>query len=391
MVGRRIVSRILPITVVLGFGLAMLLSAGLASAQTIEAQTALCTDENEAPEQRLPACNWLIDTAEGISDERRASFYAHRANAYSEMQEYQLATADYDRAISSNPEDVIAISNRATAYRYLGQHDLAIQDYDRAIRLDPHNPVHFFNRAGAHSEEGQYLEAIEDYTRTIELNPDLPPVHMDRANAYVETEQYARAIEDFTAVIRLAPDHADAYAGRANAYANTRQFERAIKDFREAILLEPDNDFIYVNLGYAYFEIGQYKDALASIEEALTLDPDNVRAQGALAWLYAAAKDPAYRKGDEALRLAREAVLARPSPEYLKTLAAAYVEIGDPDNAFAAYQDAILLGGSGVISAYQAYLADKKFYAGPVNGIFDPATEAAIRACIGAGCKLLAD
>ncbi len=390
MVRRRIASRSLSAVAVV-FAIAAFAPHSSARAETPAALENRCTDDNEAPEQRIAACTQLIDTANGLSDEQRARLYGLRANAYAEEQDFNYAIEDYSRAIDGKPDDVIAIANRATAYRYLGQHDLAIEDYDRAIRLDSTNPVLFFNRGGAHSELGNYDRAIEDYSRTIELNPDLPPVHMDRANAYVETAQFARAIEDYTAVIRLVPDYAEAYGNRGNSYSNLRQFDRAISDYNEAIRLEPDNDFIYVNLAYAYQDIGQYKDALASIDTALNLDLDSVRAQGALAWLYATAKDPAYRNGEKALRLAREVVEARREPNYLNILAAAYVEIGDKENAIVSYRDALQLGGAAMVASYQSDLLAKKIYTGPITGNLDRATEAAIRACVTARCKLLAN
>lgn len=366
-------------------------SALPAVAETLAVLENLCADDKEAPEQRINACTHLIDFAAGITGAQRTRYFGQRANAYAELQEFSLAIDDYDRAIAGKPDDVVAIANRASAYRYLGQHDLAIEDYDRVIRLDPDNAVHFFNRGGAYSELGNYDKAIEDYSRTVELNPDLPPVRMDRANAYVEIGRFDLALEDYTAVIRLVPNSPDAFANRGDAYANLRQFSHAASDYANAILFEPDNDSLYVNLGYAYMDNGQYKESLASLGEALKLDSENIRAQGALAWLFASARDPAYRNGNDALLMAREVVAARREPDYLKTLAAAYVEIGEPENAFTAYKDAMLLGGASVVASYQAYLADRKIYLGPVNGDLDGATEAAIRACIAAGCKLLAD
>ena len=106
----------------------------------------------------------------------------------------------------------------------------------------------------------------------------------------------------------------------------------------------------------------------------------------------ATAKEARFRDGAEAVRLARKAVeIEAKNTSYYDTLAAAYVEAGETERALAAYRHAMVLGGEQRVRSYQDYLRKNGFYGGSVDGLSGPVTEAALKACIEAGCKLLAD
>lgn len=62
------------------------------------------------------------------------------------------------------------------------QYDLAIADYTKAIQLNNNNGYVFTLRGGAYSQQGLYDLAIKDYDRAIELNPNdiMPRVYKKR-------------------------------------------------------------------------------------------------------------------------------------------------------------------------------------------------------------------
>ena len=66
--------------------------------------------------------------------------YLNRGIAKSELSDHTAAIADYDRAISINPNYALAYNNRGNAKRDLGDPAAAIADYDRAISIVPTTP-----------------------------------------------------------------------------------------------------------------------------------------------------------------------------------------------------------------------------------------------------------
>ena len=102
-------------------------------------------------------------------------------------------------------------------------------------------------------------------------------------------------------MIRLNPKYAPVYASRAIAFGKNKQYEKAIADYKELIRLEPKNA-----LGHNNY-----------------------------AWLLATAPEEKVRDGKLAVELAKKAIEFEPKKAawYGDTLAAAYAEIGDFDEA----------------------------------------------------------
>jgi len=61
-------------------------------------------------------------------------------------------------------------------HRKLENYDLALADYSKAIELDPNKPVYYNNRGNTHNKLENYDLALADYSKAIELDPnfDLP-------------------------------------------------------------------------------------------------------------------------------------------------------------------------------------------------------------------------
>jgi tetratricopeptide (TPR) repeat protein len=146
---------------------------------------------------------------------------------------------------------------------------------------------------------------------------------------------YDLAIAEFSEAIRLNPDNSMAYFHRANAYRQKNDFDRAIANYNDVIRLNPDYSEAYNNRGFAYVRKGDYDKAIADFNEAIRLSPTNAVAYNNLARLLTVCPDANVRNGEKAVVYAKKAceLSEWKTPPYLDTLAAAYAEAGDFDNA----------------------------------------------------------
>jgi len=63
--------------------------------------------------------------------------FNNRGNALKDLQRFEEALADYDRAIAASPDFTEAHYNRGVALLELKKPDEALASYDRAIALKP--------------------------------------------------------------------------------------------------------------------------------------------------------------------------------------------------------------------------------------------------------------
>ena len=199
-----------------------------------------------------------------------------------------------------------------------GNYDLAIHYYTRAIQSgelsDENVAITFNNRGIAYWNKGEYDRAIRDYDQAIGLKPDFADAFNNRGYTFFLKGEYDRAIREYDQAILLKPDFPLAFNNRGIAYRNKGNYDRAIRDYDQAIRLKPD-----------------YATAFNNKAAALNLKARKL-----------ATSSSAYeRDGEEAVRLAREAVRLKDDPYNRDTLAAAYAEARRVAAAVAEQQRAI--------------------------------------------------
>ena len=146
-----------------------------------------------------------------------------------------------------------------------GRYDLALADYDRALALDAEDGETWHSRGLAHAALKRFDLAIGDYDRAIRLNPGFVEAHYYRGRADLEMKQFADAVRDYSAVIALNPNSAEAYKNRAIAWALTGRRDEAERDLTQAIALKPDYALAYYTRAQLYSEMKKYAEALADI------------------------------------------------------------------------------------------------------------------------------
>ena len=128
---------------------------------------------------------------------------------------------------------------------------------------------------------------------------------------------------------------------------------KAIEAATQILRKDPDNFAALRFRADAYLNIGKHAEAIADFDKAYALKEDDESLLNNFAWVLATSPDDKLRDGARAVKLATKAAEATgyETPHILSTLAAAYAETGDFENAAKWSQKAVELSQKDVDEA----------------------------------------
>lgn len=264
-----------------------------------------------------------------------ATGYAYRGAYFMSRGKPRDAMPDLDKALQLEPLNTRALLHRGIAWSLQGHLDEALDDLDQAVKTSPEEPDAHAYRGAVLLQAGKYDDAFDDLNTALALRPNDPKVLAQRGLAQTQKGNLALGLADFDQAIRLNPAEPHFYAWRANALNETNQLDKALEDLNHAIAMNPREPSFYRVRGRTYTKQHKYREALADMEHSRELNPDSMDSCNSLAWLRATCPDASVRNGAEAVKLATQACESTRFGLWaaLDTLAAAYAEAGDFDQA----------------------------------------------------------
>ncbi len=185
----------------------------------------------QPPQQAAPDAETHYKKGTKLKDERK----------------YDLAIAEYTKAIELDPNHTSAYFNRGILYLYNAQPDRAIADYSKVIKINPKHALAHHNRGIAHDNKNKVELAIADYSKAIELNPQLTSAYYNRADLFRKMGKYDRAIADYDKAIEIKPRYAKALLWRASLNAQLGNWPDARRDYNTA--QQADSALVTRNVG----------------------------------------------------------------------------------------------------------------------------------------------
>jgi tetratricopeptide (TPR) repeat protein len=185
-----------------------------------------------------------------------------------------------------------------------GDDEAALGEYraalERAAELDGPSSANVHAAIGAlHARRGDSGAAVGAFENAVEADPSRLDLRVRLSELLVIEGRYVRAVESYEAVLQRDPRLLSARLGQSLALLQSEEYRRAV----------------------------------TVLEEGLDLEPDDLVLGNALARLLATAPDPEIRDGERALGIARRVFDASRSPQHAETVAMAYAELGDFEEA----------------------------------------------------------
>lgn len=245
----------------------------------------------------------------------------------------------------------IALTLRARLSAAKGDLEQAVKDLDEALKQEPGNPALLLLRARLYYAEGRNALALRDVDEIRGLRPDLAEILELRGAILAALGKFDEAAREIATLLRDNPDNILVRLQLAIYLNAAGKSNQAIERFTEVLQVDPENAVAHRGRADAYLNIGQHDKAIADYEVALKGAPDDSGILNNFAWVLATSPDDPLRNGKRAVEMAEKACQLTDHQEahILSTLAAAYAEIGDFEQARKWAQQAVTLGDESVL------------------------------------------
>lgn len=147
-----------------------------------------------------------------------------QVNSDFDMNRYDLALKDINRAIMMKSDEKEAFYTRGIIYNSRGHYKKAIDDFDKVFEIESGNSRNIFNvksylnRGISHFELGDLQEAKKDFGRAIAVEPRYSEAYFNRGKINNLLGNFDDAISDYKMTVHYEKTHAEAYYNLSRIY-----------------------------------------------------------------------------------------------------------------------------------------------------------------------------
>ena len=216
--------------------------------------------------------------------------------------------------------------------------------WTRALAVTKNNDVALTNMANSRMDHGDLTGALNDFQRALEVrfgsesrhyHFSLAIIHDGIGVVLARTGKVDDAISHFRQAIEFRPDFPGVHYNLGTVLIQKGDIDDAIAEWQTMLSLSPYDAGGHTSLGNALVQKGFPRDAADHYEKALQSDPDSILALNNLAWLMSTGPDDSIRNNEIGIQLAMKAnrLSRENNPIFVRTLAAAYAQAGQFENA----------------------------------------------------------
>lgn len=272
----------------------------------------------------------------------------------------QLAIAEYEKLAQLKPNDVE--THLLLGQLYGAGHDSAKaeEQFKAAQKIDADSEDVVLNLAQLYSNEGDSERAVQ-VLNGVPVDDRTSRIELALGANYDQMKKPKDAIAAYRRALDQDPDNLDTERSLANALLSDGQLDEALKVFKTVVSTEPQDAQSQIHISEIERQQGHYDEALATLEKARHLVRDSLelsynealiydalgRYDESIAVLTKLASDSAHADGKYSDQEKANRAL------FLERLGIVYREENKTQDAVAAYQQMLELGGDYARTGYQ--------------------------------------
>jgi tetratricopeptide (TPR) repeat protein len=194
------------------------------------------------------------------------SIAAHRAH----MKELdERATAQLVKAGEGSPEFHLFMGK---AHLNLEQYDLALADFQAAAQANPALTFVHFNLGLTYLKKQDYARARDEFLKDAAVEPDLALNYDELGDVYSLMQQDSDAEKNYREALRRDPRLVNSYLGLTKIYLREEKYPQALRAIDAASKLDPGRTDIHYLRGQVLIRLGRREEGKKELEASVRLD-----------------------------------------------------------------------------------------------------------------------
>lgn len=187
----------------------------------------------------------------------------------------EQATAQLIKTGEGSPEFHLFMGK---AHLNLEQYDLALADFQAAAQANPNLTFVHFNLGLAYLKKQDYEHARDEFLKDAAVEPDLAFNYDELGDVYALMQQDDDAEKSYHEALRRDPQLVHSYVGLAKTYQREEKFAQALAAINAAGKLDPTRTDIHYVRGQILLRMRRKEEGKKELETSVRLDNER-RAQ----------------------------------------------------------------------------------------------------------------
>ncbi|KPL18643.1 MAG: hypothetical protein AMJ92_07120 [candidate division Zixibacteria bacterium SM23_81] len=207
--------------------------------------------------------------------------------AYWRTKQHDQAIAEYLRALSIAPDHINSMHGLAWVYAEMDSLDKSIEVWEQAISVKPDMPDLHYGLGVSYYAQGRLDDAIAQWQETTQLLPDFSQSYIQLGIAYEDKGEFEEAIAALKQAIQVSPRDVIAHYNLGHLYKKLSKIDEAAEEFKLAIEVNSKFADAYNSLAWLYCQEDiNLDEGIELIKKALELDESKGAYWDTLAELY---------------------------------------------------------------------------------------------------------
>jgi len=197
------------------------------------------------------------------------SIAAHNAHQ-KELDE--RATAQLIKAGEGSPEFHLFMGK---AHLNLEQYDLALADFQAAAEASPKLTFVHFNLGLTYLKKQDYEHARDEFLKDAAIEPDVVNNYDELGDVYSLLQEDTEAEKNYREALRRDPRMVNSYVGLAKIYQREEKYPQALSAIESAGKLDPERTDIHYLKGQVLIRMGRKEEGKKELETSVRLDNEH--------------------------------------------------------------------------------------------------------------------